>query len=682
MTVTISSATGSGAAATATLASNAGGVIRKTGAGAWQQKTNDNNFDGEIEVAEGSLKLNGAGFPSASLNVRPGASLLPVKGTTSSVGRLVVTNGIAEIKADGSSGTATLTIGSLSVNHGLALVTSTNDLALALTAADSTTTSSSASPVVNGLVYACRDSSGYRTPSLFERAADGSLSLVTTSTTPGPDANWRPEASISESAAPELSAVNSIVLRLTPDVDCYVRNSGNIEIKSGMIVCQRPHNGTIRMNVTGGGAFTTRAKDGMFIYGDNYLIGKRSYSTANGNAVFVNDWRRLFGPFADPDANTPMSLTVAGEKQSRPELGAQAWLLGVQTFSGGLNLVNGGVFVSADSGLGANGSPVRASGYCSIGVRGSNAFDISHPIELIEGSALIFSPERATGNTVSGALSGSGDLLTSDVNRRGSAMAFTGNHSAFTGDYYIQGHARIAPSVFSALAGICLADGTNGVGVIETAGTFTRPAGTGKGEVCWKRFGAYSSAYGLRGGFAAFGGDLTVNLGGEGAKLAVGSEYLPDNTIVQLQSQYADGALTFMNGFELNGKTQKVNVWSGKTAMISGTISDAVGGGELDVTGDLEFAGTLEVAAADLGSPMMNVAGSLDLSGATVSLSEEIDEDSLATCAGGVTLISATGSVTGVPALTAPSLGSAWKLRARNGVLRLVKVYGTFITIR
>ena len=39
VTVDIVSATGSGAAATATLASNAGGVIRKTGGGAWVQTT-------------------------------------------------------------------------------------------------------------------------------------------------------------------------------------------------------------------------------------------------------------------------------------------------------------------------------------------------------------------------------------------------------------------------------------------------------------------------------------------------------------------------------------------------------------------------------------------------------------------------------------------------------------------
>ena len=684
VTVTISSATGSGAAAMATLASNAGGVIRKTGVGAWQQQTNDNSFDGEIEIAEGSLKLNGAGFPSASVNVRPGASLLPVGGTASSVGCLVATNGIAEIKADGSSGTATLTISSLSVNQGLALVTYTNSLALALTATDSTATSSSSSPVVNGLVYACRDADGYRTPSLFERAADGSLSLVTTSTTPGADVNWRPSANISESEAPEVSAVNSIILPLTPIVECFVKNSGNVEVKSGMIVCQRPHACTIRMQVTGGGAFTTRAKDGMFIYGDNKEIGRRSYSTANGNAVYVNNWRRLYGPFADPDANTPMALTIAGEKQSRPELGAQAWLLGAQTFSGGLNLVNGGVFIQADSGLGASGSPVRASGYCSIGVRGT-AFDISHPFELLEGSALIFSPEY-NGNSVSGALSGSGDLLTSDVNRPSYVMAFTGNHSAFTGDYYIQGHARIAPAVFSPLAGIKLADGTNGVGVIETAGTFSRPAGTGKGEVCWKRFGAYSSSYGLRGGFAARGGDLTVNLGGEGAKLVPGADYLPNGAIIQLQSRYADGTLTFANGFELGGKTQKVDVWSGKTATLAGAVSDEVGGGKLDVTGNLDFAGTLEIGAVNIASaPLMTVDGDLSFAtSATVSVDPAVFSGNAmeAYAEVGLPLASATGAITEVSVIDVEGVPDGWFLANRNGAVVLKRQQAFMLIVR
>ena len=688
VTVTISSATGSGATATATLASNAGGVIRKTGAGTWLQSTTDNNFDGVVEIVEGTLKLDGVGFPNATLKVSEGASVLPSKGQTTTLGNLAAENGILAIKADGDSGTATLTIGSLSVKQGLALVTQTNGLALALTATDSTATSSSSSPVVNGLVYANRDrpANEYRTPSLFQRAADGSLSLVTTSTTPGADVNWKPSGSIAEADAPEVSAVNSIILPLSPGVDCYVKNSANIEIKSGMIVSQRPHEGLARMSVTGGGAFTTRAKDGMFIYSDCYQAGKRSWSTANAYAVNVSQWRRLYGPFADPDANTPMALTVAGMRQSRPELGAQAWLLGVQTFSGGLNLVNGGVFVQADSGFGASGSPIRASGYCSIAAY-NWTFAITHPIELLDGSALIFSPQGGNqGNTVSSTLTGSGDLLTSDVNRSGYAMAFTGDHSAFTGDYYIQGHARIAPATFSPLAGIRLADGTNGVGVIETSGTFGCPAGTGKGEICWKRFAAYPASYGLRGGFAAKGGDLTVNLGDEGAKLSPESDYLPAGAVIQLQSQYADEDLTFANGFELNGKTQKVNVWSGKTATISGAISDSVGGGKLAVTGNIAFAGTLEANIAAT-QPMMTVDGNLTFAqGARVSLPASVTNADLEQYkSAGIAIAAATGAVSGTaPSLVAPGLKTgSWRVVVRsNGSISLMPVVGMQIFVR
>ena len=689
VTVAISSATGSGAAATATLAPNAGGVIRKTGAGTLVQTTNDNAFDGDVEVAEGSLKLDGAGFPNASLKVASGATLLAAKDASASLGTLVATNGILELKADGSSGTASLGIGALSVNQGLALVTHTNGLALSLSSTDSTATSSSASPVVNGLVYAHKDASAYRSPSLFERAADGTLSLVATNATPGPDANWSPSG-----GTHAVDSVNSIVLPLSPGADCYVENAGLVEIKSGMFICRRPHEGLIRMQVTGGGAFTTRAKDGMFIYGDNYEIGKRSNSTANGSAVNFGDWRRLFGPFADPDASTPMALTIAGEKQSRPELGAQVWLLGNQSFSGGLNLVNGGVFIQGDSGLGAGGSPVRASGYCSIAAY-QTAFDITagHPIELLDGSALVFSPALGSGNIVASALSGSGDLLASDVNRPACAVAFTGDHSAFAGDYYIQGRAQIAPATFSPLAGICLADGTNGVGVIETSGAFTRPAGTGKGEIRWKRFAAYPSGYGLRGGFSAFGGDLSVNLGGEGAKLVPGSDCLPGGAVVQLQSSASDGALTFANGFELGGAVQKVSVWPGKTATLSGAVSDSLGGGTLAVDGDVSFAGRIEAGAANVAAavandgsaPLVAVDGDLTFAnGATIAIdAAAFDGGAMAGFEQtGLPIATATGTISGLPELEADGAPEGWHIVSRGGSLLLKRMQPFLMIVR
>ena len=682
VTVTISSATGSGAAATATLASNEGGILRKTGDGTLRL-TGDNAFGGEVEIAEGAFSPAGGNMTSAStLRMGEGTILRPIKGTTSSLNRLDVTNGIVQIRAEGDSGTATLTLGELSVNQGLALVTHTNGLALALSSTASTATSSSSSPVVNGLVYARMETSGYRSPSLFERAADGTLSVITTTSTIGADANWCPSANSTYPA----NSVNSIIMPLSGGgTDCYVENSGLVEVKSGMIIMRRPQEESHRMSVSGGGAFTTRAKDGMFIYADLYQGGKRSRSEANGKVVYFGNYRRLLGPFADPDANTPMALTVAGEKKSRPEFGAQAWLLGVQTFSGGLNLVNGGVFIQADSGLGASGSPVRASGYCSIASY-NWTFDITHPIQLLDGSALIFSPYSGTGNTVSSALSGSGDLLTSDVNRPSCAMAFTGDHSAFTGNYYIQGRAQIAPATFSPLAGIKLADGTDGVGVIETTGSFTRPAGTGKGELCWKPFSAYPASYGLRGGFSAFGGDLMVNLGGEGAKLSPGSDYLPDGAVIQLQSQYADGDLTFANGFELGGKTQAVNVWSGKTATIAGAVSDEVGDGKLDVTGNLAFAGTIEVDAANVGaSPFIAVDGDLSFEdGATV----RVDPAAFANNAmapyetNGLPLATATGTITGLPTLAASGIPDGWYLVRRNDTLLLKRKQAFLLIVR
>jgi hypothetical protein len=266
-------------------------------------------------------------------------------------------------------------------------------------------------------------------------------------------------------------------------------------------------------------------------------------------------------------------------------------------------------------------------------------------------------------------------------------MAFTGDHSSFTGDYYIQGNARISPAVFSVYAGICLADGTNGTGVIETSGTFTRSVGTGKGELCWKRFKAYPESYALRGGFAAYGGDLTVNLGGAGAKLLPGSAYLPDGAVIQLQSQYADSALTFANGFELDGKTQYIKVWKGKTAILSGAISDSVGGGALAVTGNIDFAGVLEVSAANIasGAAMVTVDGDLSfLTSAKVELPASVTPETLEAYKDtGIALFMATGNVMGCPVLEAPGLDGMWNLRSkRNGTVSLVRSKGTVVVFR
>ena len=690
LTVAFASSTGSGAEATVTLGENTKGTIRKTGAGVWQRNAGL-AFDGDVSVEAGGLALDGADVTGLNgLYVKDGAWLAAgrsLDATTvreSSVNRIDARNALARIATYGESGRAKLTIGEINADTGLVVVSKTNSLDLAVTETASSATSSTVSPVVNGLVYAHGDSTGYRSPSLFERAADGTLSLVTTTAVPGPDANYCPSAGNSAATAPEVSALNSVILPLTPGVECYVKSSGLVDIKSGMIVCRRPHECVERVAVTGGGAFTTRAKGGMFIYADQYQTAKRSNSSANSSVVACGNWRRIYGPFADPDASTPMVLTIAGERKERPELGAVAWLLDVNTFSGGLNLVNGGVFVDGDSHLGKLGAPINVAGYCSIAARNWTFSIGARPVTIASDSALQFSPAYGNqGNTVAATFKGTGDLLTSDICRSGYAIAYTGDHSAFEGQYYVMGHARIAPETFGPQARIFLADGEGGTGVIETHGAITRPLSLMEpGALCWHRHRSMPAAYGLRGGFAAYGGDLTVNLGGQGELLPVASDALPEGARIMLQSQYADGKLTFANGFALGGKTQTMTVWTGKTATLTGTVADAVGGGRLDVTGNLAFAGTLELAEKTLqaAAPLLTVDGKLDLTGAKVDV--KVDAEALkAACGTDIALASATGTVTGLPTLVESPAGN-WKLKVKDGQLLLSESKGLSLIIR
>ena len=65
------------------------------------------------------------------------------------------------------------------------------------------------------------------------------------------------------------------------------------------------------------------------------------------------------------------------------------------------------MFISTEAALGANGSPVRAAGYCSVAAY-NKAFDLSanHPITIAADGALLLSPSLKTGNEVASALAG------------------------------------------------------------------------------------------------------------------------------------------------------------------------------------------------------------------------------------------------------------------------------------
>lgn len=691
LTVTISSTTGSGAAAQVSLAANGTGTLRKIGGGVWHQ-AKDSAFDGDLVVEEGTIAVDGASFTSLkSLAVRNGASLDVGRSGESgqvrdaAVNRVDFKDGMGYLGRYGDVGIGRLTIGTITLDRAVANVNVTNDQQYVLTDTSLTATSTAESPIVHGLVYQHRDSSGYRSPSLFQRGEDGALSLITTTVTPDNDANFCPNAGISSAEAPEITSLNCAILPLSPGVECYLKNTGLLEIKSGMIICRRPHECVVRLEVTGGGAFTTRAPGGMILYSDMREVSRRSYSQAHDSAAHLAGWRRIYGPFADPDATTPMALTVAGESQTRPERGAVAWLLNKNSFSGGLNLINGGVVVNGDESLGKAGAPIDAIGPCSITAYNWTFAIGARPLTIHEDAALMFCPSYGNqGNTVAATLMGTGDLLTSDIDRSGYAIAYTGDHSAFEGIYYIMGHAHISPETFGPKARIFLADGTNGVGVVETSGEIMRPFGLmTPGAVAWHKHRSMPHEYGLRGGFAAKGGDLTVNLGGEGAALVPGADYLPEGAVIQLQSQYADSELTVENGLDLAGKTQEVSVWSGKTAKWAGELKDSVGGGMLKVTGGgaFVFGGSIQAKIGPDGFEGHPVAvdGNLTLDGATVEL-DATDADLEKLSGQTIPLVSVTGTISGK--FERATSNPHWIVRTRAHGVELVERKGMCCVIR
>lgn len=90
-------------------------------------------------------------------------------------------------------------------------------------------------------------------------------------------------------------------------------------------------------------------------------------------------------------------------------------------------------------------------------------------------------------------------------------------------------------------------------GVLQSRGTFTRALGTGNNQVSFADTDANSAISG--GGFAARGGDLTVNIGGAGATLIWNStaNFLRDGGAFVFGSTTADSAVIFQNNIDLGG---------------------------------------------------------------------------------------------------------------------------------
>lgn len=153
-------------------------------------------------------------------------------------------------------------------------------------------------------------------------------------------------------------------------------------------------------------------------------------------------------------------------------------------------------------------------------------------------------------------------------------------------------------------------------GVFETGVNFTRTLGAGAGLV---DVGGASTA--ATNGFSAYGGAVTVALGGLSTPTAITwgtGNFLTSTSTLVLNAATADNTITFANAVNLNGATRTITV-NASTAIVSGNLTNSTGtagltktgAGILSLTGTNSYNGDTTISAGTLRGNVASLPGAI-----------------------------------------------------------------------
>jgi fibronectin-binding autotransporter adhesin len=362
--------------------------------------------------------------------------------------------------------------------------------------------------------------------------------------------------------------INDLVINTSTAFTISAGTGGTLNLRSGNIT---------RLNVSG-----IQTVSAGVVLGD-----------PTGAAAYTGTWNIAGTNSLDISGN----ITETGGSRSLNKTGVgMVTLSGTNTFSGGLTLTAGIVSISSNSNLGAysgglifNGGTLQATQSLvatrAITMTGAGTFDVSIG-KTFEGS---------------GVISGNGALSLTSFG----TLILSGSGSNGTGSTNVAGILSVRGTVSLGTGNLAF-----NPGILELGNSnFTRALGGAANQVDMTN----SS------GFAAYGADRTVNLGGAGLTITWGSgSFLTAaNAAFFLGDQTADHTVDFQNGINLNGATRSFQTLRGvgsvPEAKLSGVISgtgasnfslDAVNGyavGSVILSnGSNSYAGTTTINAGNL----------------------------------------------------------------------------------
>ena len=276
-------------------------------------------------------------------------------------------------------------------------------------------------------------------------------------------------------------------------------------------------------------------------------------------------------------------------------------LSGANTYTGVTQLLGGTLSITNNAALGA-GPNVAANFIIGNGTTlNFNSTTIDRNFTLTGGTASMSA-------AAAGVYSGSPTLTASTVLQLIASGTFSGNFAdtganvlslsktvsgtvILSGTNTYSGQTLLSAGILRANSAGALSANSNlnltGGGVVELgAGDMTRAVGTGANQVQWTGSG----------GFAAFGANRVVNLGGAGATLVWAGTpgFIGAGQTLTLASASATGTLDWQNPIDLNGASRTIQVNNGSAAT-DVTLSGVLSNGSVVYTGN----GTVQLNAAN-----------------------------------------------------------------------------------